>query len=194
MGLYEGLVLPDVADAADLLRPVYDRTGGVDGYVSLEVNPKLAYDTDATISEARRLFKELSRPNVFIKVPATDEGIPAIEMLIGEGINVNVTLIFSIAMYESVMSAYITGLNRLKAAGGDPSDQRSHSQSGRIQICLIQNGKRLRAIPGAVTGEQSLAVIAARPRQLRPASCIVTNREGIFEVGHRLIELTQRCG
>lgn len=121
MGLYEGLVLPDVADAADLLRPVYDRTGGVDGYVSLEVNPKLAYDTDATISEARRLFKELNRPNVFIKVPATDEGIPAIETLIGEGINVNVTLIFSIAMYENVMSAYITGLKRLKAAGGDPS-------------------------------------------------------------------------
>ncbi len=121
MGIYEGLVLPDVADAADILRPVYDRTEGVDGYVSLEVNPKLAYDTAGTIAEARRLFKSLSRANVLIKVPATDEGIPAVETLIGEGINVNVTLIFSIAMYEKVMGAYITGLERLGAGGGDLS-------------------------------------------------------------------------
>ncbi len=121
MGIYEGLVLPDVADAADILRPVYDRTDGVDGYVSLEVNPKLAYDTAGTIAEARRLFKSLSRANVLIKVPATDEGIPAVETLIGEGINVNVTLIFSIAMYEKVMGAYITGLERLGAGGGDLS-------------------------------------------------------------------------
>ncbi len=101
--------------------PIHDRTNGVDGYVSLEVAPKLAYDTDATIAEARRLFKELNRRNVFITVPATDEGIPAIETLIGEGVNVNVTLIFSIAMYERVMSAYINGLERLGAAAGDPS-------------------------------------------------------------------------
>ncbi len=121
MGIYEGLVLPDVADAADMLQPVYDRTDRVDGYVSLEVNPRLAYNTDGTIAEARRLFKALSRPNVLIKVPATDEGIPAVETLIGEGINVNVTLIFSIAMYEKVMGAYITGLERLDAGGGDLS-------------------------------------------------------------------------
>jgi transaldolase len=120
-GIYEGMVLPDVADAADLLRPVYERSKGVDGYVSLEVNPKLAYDTDGTIAEARRLFAELDRPNIFIKVPATDEGMPAVEALIGEGINVNVTLIFSIAMYEKVMGAYLRGLKRLGAAGGDLS-------------------------------------------------------------------------
>jgi transaldolase len=118
---YERLVLPDIADAADVLRPVYERTHGVDGYVSLEVNPKLAYDTAATVAEARRLFGELNRSNVFIKVPATDQGIPAIETLIGEGINVNVTLIFSIAMYEKVMKAYINGLKRLQAAQGDLS-------------------------------------------------------------------------
>jgi len=118
---YEKLVLPDIADAADLLRPVYERTHGVDGYVSLEVNPKLAYDTAATIAEARRLFGELNRSNVFIKVPATDQGVPAIETLIGEGINVNVTLIFSIAMYEKVMQAYLGGLKRLQAARGDLS-------------------------------------------------------------------------
>jgi len=116
---YERLVLPDIADAADLLRPVYDRTDGVDGYVSLEVNPHLAYDTQATIAEARRLFAELDRPNVFIKVPATEEGIPAIETLIGEGINVNVTLIFSVAMYRQVMRAYIEGLKHYDQAGGN---------------------------------------------------------------------------
>ncbi len=116
--VYEQLVLPDIADAADLLRPVYERTGGVDGYVSLEVNPKLAYDTELTVAEARGLFAELNRPNVFIKVPATLQGIPAIETLIGEGINVNVTLTFSIAMYEKVMQAYLSGLQRLQARGG----------------------------------------------------------------------------
>ena len=121
MSIYEGLVLPDIADAADVLRPVYERTDGVDGFVSLEVNPKLAYDTDSTLAEARRLFKELRRPNIFIKVPATDEGIPAIETLISEGISVNVTLIFAISMYEKVMQAYIDGLERFDAAGGDLS-------------------------------------------------------------------------
>lgn len=121
MGVYEGLVLPDVADAADILEPVYDRTRGVDGFVSLEVNPKLAYDTEGTIAEARRLFGELGRPNIFIKVPATHEGVPAIETLIGEGISVNVTLIFSLFMYEKVMQAYVDGLSRLDAAGGDLS-------------------------------------------------------------------------
>jgi transaldolase len=119
MAVYEGLVLPDIADAADALRPIYDRTGGGDGFISLEVSPKLAYDTAGTLAEARRLFTTLNRPNVFIKVPATDEGIPAIETLIGEGINVNITLIFSLAMYERVMDAYLAGLRRFDAAGGD---------------------------------------------------------------------------
>lgn len=119
MGLYEGLVIPDIADAADILRPVYDRTEGVDGYVSIEVNPKLAYDTEGTVQEARRLWGMLGRPNVLIKVPATEEGMPAVETLIGEGINVNVTLIFSIGMYEKVMQAYMAGLEKLLASGGD---------------------------------------------------------------------------
>lgn len=119
MDLYEGLVFPDITDAADLLRPIYDRTQGVDGYVSLEVNPKLAYDTKGTLEEARRLFAVLDRRNVFIKVPATEEGLPAIQTLISEGINVNVTLIFSIEMYLKVMNAYLTGLQRWADGGGD---------------------------------------------------------------------------
>lgn len=119
MDLYEGLVLPDIADAADLLRPVHDRTDGVDGFVSIEVNPKLAYDTDATVEQGRRLFKQLNRPNVMIKVPATDDGIPAIETLIAEGVNVNVTLIFSRRMHRKVMDAYLKGLRILHDKGGD---------------------------------------------------------------------------
>lgn len=119
--IYEKLVLDDIGRTADTLRPVYERTDGVDGYVSLEVSPALANDTDGTIAEARRFFSMLGRPNVMIKVPATGAGIPAIEALIGEGVNVNVTLIFSLAHYEPVAEAYITGLERRLAAGGDIS-------------------------------------------------------------------------
>ncbi|MHC4481688.1 MAG: transaldolase, partial [Planctomycetota bacterium] len=117
--LYEGLVVRDIRDAADLLRPVYERTGGVDGFVSLEASPRLAYDTEATIEEARRLFSTVGRPNLFIKVPGTPEGLPAIAVLIGEGINVNVTLMFSQRHYLDVADAYLSGLQRLAEAGGN---------------------------------------------------------------------------
>ncbi|MGD9048767.1 MAG: transaldolase [Anaerolineae bacterium] len=119
--IYEALALEDIGNAADILRPVYDRTGGLDGYVSLEVSPRLAHDTGGTIDEARRLFGALGRPNVMIKVPATPAGIPAIETLIGDGININVTLIFSLQSYRAVIDAYLTGLEKLAASGGDPS-------------------------------------------------------------------------
>jgi transaldolase len=117
--IYEALVLEDIGRTADLLRPLYDATGGADGYVSLEVSPTLAHDTQGTIAEGRRLFAALGRPNVMIKVPATPEGIPAISTLIGEGVNVNVTLLFSIAHYEAVAEAYMSGLEELGASGGD---------------------------------------------------------------------------
>ncbi len=119
--VYEGLVLADIADAADLLRPTHEQSNGLDGFVSLEVNPKLAYDTQGTIDEGRRLFSQLNRPNVLIKVPATHEGIPAVERLISEGVNVNITLIFSLELYENVMQAYLSGLRRRAAAGGELS-------------------------------------------------------------------------
>jgi len=119
--LYERLVLPDIADAADLLRPIHERTDGVDGYVSLEVNPKLAYNPDATVAEARRLYRRLNRSNVLIKVPATQQGLSAIEYLIAEGISVNVTLIFSVAMYRRVMDAYLAGLAKFDSTGGKVS-------------------------------------------------------------------------
>ncbi|MGC9467504.1 MAG: bifunctional transaldolase/phosoglucose isomerase [Anaerolineae bacterium] len=116
--LYEALALRDIQRAADTLRTVYEATDGLDGYVSLEVNPELAHDTEATIHEARRLFAAVNRPNLLIKVPATAEGIPAIETLIGEGINVNVTLMFSMDQYDAVAEAYISGLEKLEADGG----------------------------------------------------------------------------
>lgn len=117
--IYEALVIEDIRAAADLLRPIYNNTNGADGYVSLEVNPLLAYDTESTITEAKRLFSTLARPNVMIKVPATPEGIPAIRHLTGEGINVNATLIFSLAMYQQVREAYIAGLEERSRTGRD---------------------------------------------------------------------------
>lgn len=107
---YETLVIKDIRAVADLLYPLYYRTGGADGYVSLEVNPLLAYDMDGTVEEAKRLFAVLNRPNVMIKVPATPEGISAIRYLISENININATLIFSLETYQQVMQAYIAGL------------------------------------------------------------------------------------
>ena len=119
--IYETLVLDDIRKAADILRPVYDESNGGDGYISLEVSPELANDTEKTISEAKRLFVALDRPNVMIKIPATPAGIPAIEAAIAAGVNVNVTLIFSLSHYEPVAGAYLAGLEKLIAAGGDPA-------------------------------------------------------------------------
>jgi transaldolase/glucose-6-phosphate isomerase len=117
--LYEGLVIEDIRMAADLLDSVYKRTHGADGYVSVEVSPRLAHDTNGTVAEARRLFATIDRPNVMVKVPATAEGIPAITTLIGEGINVNVTLMFSLSDYTAVSEAYLAGLDGLVRSGGD---------------------------------------------------------------------------
>ncbi|HEY5072284.1 MAG TPA: bifunctional transaldolase/phosoglucose isomerase [Caulobacteraceae bacterium] len=119
--LYEALAIADIQGAADRFRPTYDRLGGADGYVSLEVSPYLAMDTEATIAEARRLWRAVNRPNLMIKVPGTKPGVPAIQTLIGEGINVNVTLLFSIEAYLAVAMAHIAGLEALKARGGDIS-------------------------------------------------------------------------
>ncbi len=117
--IYEALSQRDVQSAADEFRPLYDKTEGIDGYVSLEVNPHLAHDTRGTMAEARRLWAALNRPNVFIKVPATAEGLPVIQQLISEGINVNVTLLFGIPRYRQVLEAYLAGLEA-RAAQAKP--------------------------------------------------------------------------
>jgi transaldolase len=116
-GAYEALAIEDIQRAADLFRDIYEGAGGHDGFVSLEVSPELAHDTEGTLAEARRLWKVVDRPNVMIKVPGTEAGLPAIERLISEGINVNVTLLFSLAGYERVMQAYLAGLERRAEAG-----------------------------------------------------------------------------
>lgn len=116
-GIYEELISADVRDACDILRPVYEESDGVDGFVSLEVSPHLAHNTEASIEEARRLWKLVGRPNLFIKIPGTPAGVPAIEQLLFEGINVNITLLFSIARYEAVAEAYLRALERRLEAG-----------------------------------------------------------------------------
>ena len=117
--IYERLAVKDIQDAADIFRPIYDTSGGEDGFVSLEVQPSLVYDAEGTIEEARRLWKAVSRPNVMIKVPGTKEGIPAIKQLLSEGISINVTLLFSVDLYEKVAEAYLEGLQQ-RADKGEP--------------------------------------------------------------------------
>ena len=117
--IYEAIAIGDIQQACDQFRPAWDRLGGRDGYASLEVSPRLANDTEATVAEARRLWKAVGRPNLMIKVPGTRAGVPAIRRLIGEGININVTLLFGLQAYLDVAEAHIAGLEDLKAAGGD---------------------------------------------------------------------------
>jgi transaldolase len=116
--IYQTITVEDIQTAADLFRPTYDRLEGRDGFVSLEVSPHLAHDTQGTITEARRLWKAVDRPNLFIKVPATREGLPAIRDLISERINVNITLLFGLPRYRQVAEAYLTGLEWLAARPG----------------------------------------------------------------------------
>jgi transaldolase len=123
--IYQAIAIQDVSSAADVLRKVYDDTDGYDGYVSLEVDPDLAFDTDKTIAQAKEYWERVDRPNLMIKIPGTDEGLPAITESIAAGINVNVTLLFKVAQYEKVMDAWMAGLER-RVEAGQPID-RIHS-------------------------------------------------------------------
>lgn len=120
--IFESLAVEDVRRTADEFRPVYDGTGGSDGFVSIEVRPQLARDTEGSIVEARRLWKECDRPNVMVKIPATKEGLPAIRRCLSEGINVNITLLFSVPRYREVMEAFLTGVED-RVAAGKPVDR-----------------------------------------------------------------------
>jgi transaldolase len=123
--MFWGIAQTDIRDACDIFMPVYERTGGEDGRVSLEVQPDIAYDSDATIEEAARLHELIDRPNLFVKIPATLQGLVAIEEMISRGKSINVTLIFSLERYREVVRAYIRGIKRLVGGGGDPSGVRS---------------------------------------------------------------------
>jgi transaldolase len=116
---YWGMVVDDVTDALDVLRPTFDASEGTDGFVSIEVAPEVAGDTDATSTAARNLHQRIGEPNLFVKIPATAEGVPAIQAMIAEGRSINITLIFSLARYQQVIEAYLSGLEQLAARGGD---------------------------------------------------------------------------
>src|SRR5438067_388055 len=137
----------DIADACDLLRRVWDEGGGLDGYVSWEVDPTLAYERDATVAEARRLHEWIERPNLYVKIPATEPGLGAIEEMIASGRNINVTLIFSLERHKAVMESYIRGLERLVDGGGDPATVHSVA-SFFVSRVDTETDKRLDAIGG----------------------------------------------
>jgi transaldolase len=120
--IFFSLALQDIRDACDVLKSAYDASNGIDGYVSMEVLPSLAYDTEATFEQARWISTEVDRPNLYVKIPATRAGLPAIEDCTAHGTSINITLIFSLERYRAVVEAYIRGLERLVAGGGDPAD------------------------------------------------------------------------
>jgi transaldolase/glucose-6-phosphate isomerase len=167
--IYEQLAIADIQAAADILEPVFEQTAGVDGYISLEVAPDLAHDYEATVAEARRLHKAVGRKNLMVKVPATPEGIPAIKTLIEDGININVTMIFSLDGYEAVARAYIAAL-KSRAARGESLDVASVASFfiSRVDVLvdklldekiasLSENDKDLRAKLVALKGKAAIA-------------------------------------
>jgi transaldolase len=155
------LAVRDVGAALDLLRPVWDEGNGQDGYVSIEVDPNLAYDTEATVAEAIRLHGLIDKPNLFVKIPATKPGLPAIEDMIAKGKSINVTLIFSLERYEEVARAYIRGLERLVAGGGDPGMVASVA-SFFVSRVDTETDRRLDEIGGHDALKGKLAIANAR--------------------------------
>lgn len=146
--IYEQLAIRDIQAAADLFLPLYDKTGGGDGYVSLEVSPYLAHDTEQTLQDAKRLWNTVDRPNLMVKIPATQEGLPAITESIADGININVTLIFSLDRYQEVIEAYLTGLEK-RVSRGDSIENIASVASffiSRIDTKVDQNLDSLNAL------------------------------------------------
>ncbi|HTR33303.1 MAG TPA: transaldolase [Gaiellaceae bacterium] len=158
--IFFALALQDIRDACDVLRPVHDATNGLDGYVSMEVEPGLAYETEATFQQARWIAKEVDRPNLMVKIPATMAGLPAIEDCIAHGTSINITLIFSLDRYKAVVEAYLRGLERLVAAGGDPSKVASVA-SFFVSRVDSEADKRLEAV-GNTALQGKLAVANAK--------------------------------
>jgi transaldolase len=188
--IYEALTIEDIQRAADLFRPIYDRLEGRDGFVSLEVSPRLAHDTAGTIAEARHLWTKVNRPNLLIKVPATREGLPAIQQLIGEGINVNITLLFGLPRYREVAEAYIVGLETL-AAHGKPLNRITSVASfflSRIDVLIDPRLEKLR-----LKSEPDAEIVAGLQGQVAIASAKVAYQiyQEIFG-GKRFIKLSRQ--
>ncbi|HYD52760.1 MAG TPA: transaldolase [Gemmatimonadaceae bacterium] len=157
--LFELVAATDVRDACDAFRGVYDATGAVDGYVSLEVSPGAAHDADATVAEARRLWAAVDRPNLMIKVPGTDAGLPAVRRLIAEGINVNITLLFAVEAHRKVIEAYMAGLED-RAAAGHPIDRIASVASFFVSRVDSEIDKRLGVLAAAATGAERTRIEA----------------------------------
>jgi len=156
---YEALVIPDIQGACDLLRPTWDQSGGEDGYVSLEVSPRLAYDEEGTVAAARRLTAAVARDNLLVKVPATPEGVRAFERLIGEGYRINVTLMFSLKHMEDIEQAYLRGLRRWVEGGGDPRRVKSVASLFLSRVDTLVD-KKLEAIGGDALALRGKAAVA----------------------------------
>ena len=174
--LFETLAIGDIRDGADALAGVYKQTQGRDGYISLEVSPYLAMQTDATIEEAHRLWHAVDRPNLMIKVPATKAGLPAIRKLIGDGINVNITLLFAQPVYAEVADAYIAGLEDFVAKGGDPrsasraSPASSSAASTRWSMKRSTKRSPRRAMPRRGSGSRRSRARSPSPTPSLPIS------------------------
>jgi transaldolase len=153
------MAIEDVTNACGILRPVHDASDGTDGFVSIEVSPVLAHDTEATIKEARQLHERIQLPNLLVKIPATLEGVPAIQQMISEGRKINVTLIFSLERYDAVIEAYLSGLEALSAAGGDVSQVHSVA-SFFVSRVDTEVDRRLQALGDAAAGLQGKAAVA----------------------------------
>jgi transaldolase len=183
------LAIKDVEDALDLLRPVWDEGSGQDGYVSLEVDPNLASDTAGTIEEAQRLHETIDRPNLFVKIPATKAGLPAIEEMIARGRSINVTLIFSLERYGEVAEAYIRGLERLVEAGGDPGKVASVA-SFFVSRVDTETDRRLDEMGGRDELKGKLAIANAKLAYQQYKQIFAGNRwEALSSRG----ATTQRC-
>ena len=157
LGIYEALAIADIRGACDLFRPIHEMSGGNDGFVSMEVSPRLAHDAAGTLAEARRLWAAVDRPNLLIKIPGTPEGLPAVTEALADGINVNVTLLFAVEMYERVIDAYVTGIERRLAAGGRVEGVRSVA-SFFVSRVDTEMDKRLDALAAAGTVNRTVAL------------------------------------
>ena len=191
---YWELVVTDITDALAVLRPVYEASGGADGFVSVEVAPEVARDTRATIAAARRLHVRIDEPNLFVKIPATSEGVPAIRAMIAEGRSINITLIFSLTRYAEVIDAYLSGLETFAAGGGDPSTVRSVA-SFFVSRVDSEVDRRLEALDG------DTAQRIAWPRRRRPGEARLSAVPGTVHLAnagsvspYSARTLSARCG
>jgi transaldolase/glucose-6-phosphate isomerase len=180
--LFERIAIADIQAAADIFRPTFERLGGKDGFVSLEVSPTLANDTEGTIAEARRLWGAVGRPNLMIKVPGTPAGVPAIRQLVGDGININVTLLFGVDAYLAVADAHMAGLETCKASGGDIS--RVH---GVASFFVSRIDSKIDAAIDARLAAQPAPELALRLRRLR-GKIAIANAKRAFQRYLALIE------